>query len=350
MSLGGVFNLSKKLNSRRVQTAGRIEPSGFFSVSNVPQKKRDVQFARLSHDETTLLYLRHKDDSPDKAAVADLPSVPNLRKDGQRDSGGPLGSSNAVISHKRAKRGSNGITGRQRRVLKWALASLEKRSPHKTLVFATLTVPTVTPEECAIVQDRWPKIVKNFVQELKRELRRNSLDGVVLGCTEIQSERYRREGLAVPHLHLCYRGRKSARGPWAISYEWIRETFVRVLRNSTGLVFGYSRAVENVQCVKRSVVAYLSKYLSKGFGALATQERANIWNPYDWLILGRNTRAKYIRNTRSGESIGLFLRELLRYPRELWCEFLAPIEIPTAVGTAVVGWYGYAREFFQVCP
>lgn len=180
-----------------------------------------------------------------------------------------LGLSTPVKSHKppeapetRERRGQ-AFTPYGRRMVRSAAFWLEKRWGRRTLSFLTVTVPTLLNRDIGKLDAEWGEVTRRYKQELERELRRQGVPGEVLLVTEIQEKRYRETGLIAPHLHIVFRGRKSSKHGWAITKERVRKLWENVL----SAVLGFSvdaPASTRIECIKKSVENYLSKYMSKG--------------------------------------------------------------------------------------
>jgi hypothetical protein len=103
----------------------------------------------------------------------------------------------------------------------------------------------------------------NFQTALLRELERCGLPGLIIGCVEAQPRQSEKLGRFVPHFHLLFQGRRKYE-EWAIHRDWFKRTWWNCLANA-GVVDrdGDSSACSGVERVKKSVGAYMGKYLSK---------------------------------------------------------------------------------------
>lgn len=182
----------------------------------------------------------------------------------------PLDLSIAPNSH-RPIRGQNGISSNGRLQVQSAAYLLQQRHTVKHLSFLTLTLPTTSSQDNLTISEKWPQIVRVFVQWLGRALRSRGLPGEVCGVTEIQENRSEwQEGILGLHLHLVFCGRQRYKG-WVIDPLEFREAWVRAVKTAipvTGEGY-YWGAVENVAAVRKDASRYLGKYLSKGAKALA---------------------------------------------------------------------------------
>jgi hypothetical protein len=178
---------------------------------------------------------------------------------------GDLGSSLAPNPKRPPRYGLQGLPSAGRRQVWRSLALLEDLRP--LLSFWTVTLPPealeplAADDAVAVFQDRLRK-------ELERQLRLAGLVPMVVGVVEIQTKRAGREGRPVPHWHVVFQGRRDRSAPWALSRQTLDGVIAAALE--TAGVFGADlRAAGNVQQVRKSVRAYLSKYMTKGSGDTA---------------------------------------------------------------------------------
>lgn len=166
------------------------------------------------------------------------------------------------------KRGLNGITSKGARTVRNAAHLLQDRYGHQCLSFVTLTLPRLHEQEYLVVAAQWSYVVRAYVQELTRELKRHGLPSAVVGVTEVQEHRMATYGQLGLHLHLVMVGRRRRGLPWVIPPSFHREVWLRVLSNVLGRKI-QGRSCENVQMVKKSAEGYLGKYLTKGTQTIA---------------------------------------------------------------------------------
>lgn len=203
-----------------------------------------------------------------------------------------LGLSLAPISHKRSKtltvprsrKGSKGITSDQKQRLRATAYLLAARSPQKTLSFLTLTMPSLSASEMALVNKHWANIVRTFLQWLKRRLRAFGLPGNYVSVSEIQEKRFLETGQLPLHLHIMFRGRKSQYTHWVLSPTEIRNEWLKLLSDVVGRKLE-SKAVENIQMVRGNAGAYIAKYMSKGSKVIQEVKKAGLEGqlPTSWL-------------------------------------------------------------------
>lgn len=195
-----------------------------------------------------------------------------------------IGLSEAIKYHKapRAPRGSRGITGEGRKLLRSACTLLEMKVGTANLSFATLTMPPLSPGDRAICQREWGRAIQIFYQEMKREAARQGVAFVYAGCTEIQPARSRREGWNVPHLHFIFIGRIGKK--WWINPKKMRNLWKRIWESRFSNSYNW-QASENLQRLRKSAAGYLSKYLSKGSSYNFPSAAMDSWYPSSWQSL-----------------------------------------------------------------
>jgi hypothetical protein len=152
-----------------------------------------------------------------------------------------------------------------RKKISRSLAALEEN--RRLLAFWTVTFNGADLDAIALAgslevfQDRLRK-------ELLRQLKRHGLPPTVVGVVEIQGERSAREGRPAPHFHVVFQGRRRRDKVWRLSKVVLDGVIVSAL-GSAGVVAESAGNRGNVQGVKKSVRAYLSKYLTKGSSSVS---------------------------------------------------------------------------------
>lgn len=171
-----------------------------------------------------------------------------------------LGSSMARNSHRPRRHGGKGLTSPGRHCVSSALVLLE--AMRALLSFWTVTLPTA-----ALLQinerDCWPRFVDRLGQRLRRVLLKRLGVDLCVGVVELQPKRTKREGMPCPHLHFVFQGRRHRLGAWAVSKNEL-DGIIQGALADVGIHISDLSAAGNVQQVKRSVRAYLSKYMTKG--------------------------------------------------------------------------------------
>jgi len=174
-----------------------------------------------------------------------------------------LGLSDAPKNHNRAKRGSSGLTGYARKMLRNCSWLLARRCQKYELGMITLTLPPMLPEDDRRAVNAWAEIMRQFTQWLYRKLKAAGHCPWVVGCCEIQEERQEVYGGLPLHAHLLVQTRAARRflfSPSDIQNKW-KETVLRV----AGIDCAYNwESSTRVETVKKNAENYLAKYISKG--------------------------------------------------------------------------------------
>jgi hypothetical protein len=172
-----------------------------------------------------------------------------------------LGLSIARNSHRPSRHGRNGLPAAGRNKVSDALSLLQERRP--LLSFWTVSLPTAALIAFAVL-GTWAKFVERLLKKLKRALLKRLGLALFVGVVEVQPERSAASGIPCLHLHLVFQGRSHRRGAWAISCKAL-DAMIESAAKEAGLSEDVSfESAGNVQQVKRSVKAYLSKYMTKG--------------------------------------------------------------------------------------
>jgi len=193
---------------------------------------------------------------------------------------GALGLSLAPNSERPDRYGLNGLPAAGRKSVWRALALLEEMRP--LLSFWTISLPS----ESLTALDQLgtlPAFQDRVRRELARQLRAAGLPALIVGVAELQPKRSRVEGRPCPHWHIVFQGRKNRGSRWALSRELLDGVIAAALA-SAGVRAPDLRSAGNVQQVKRSVRAYLSKYMTKGCGDCAAWVGSSHENliPHQW--------------------------------------------------------------------
>lgn len=255
------------------------------------------------------------------------------------------GSSNASNSRKNrktlAKRGSKGLTSHGKALIMNACGYLSWRFHRRSLSFATVTLPAMNKEQWLASVEGWSAIVKNFVESLRRKLSGQNLPDWIVGAFETQQLRGAIEGRPVLHFHFIFVGRV-LRGAWRVSRTEIRALWRRaVLSRIPSLSDSSFSATENVQGIKRSVAAYLSKYISKGDKSVADVAAIPSTGLIaSWYTCSLPLRRVVSRSTRSGRFIGAFLSRLCE---EDWL-YKRAVKVQSGAGhPIIVGYFGQLK-------
>jgi len=207
-----------------------------------------------------------------------------------------LGLSLAPNPKRPPRYGLKGLPAAGRKQVWRALALLEEN--RRLLSFWTVSLPTESLLALAR-QDAWPQFQDRVRKELGRLLRVKGLPVRLVGVVELQPKRSRAAGFPCPHLHVVFQGRKSPGHGWALSPAELDGVIRAALTTAEVPVpagidgEAFLRSAGNVQQVKKSVRAYLSKYMTKGSGDVApwVGTEAETLLPRQWWFWSKPLRA-----------------------------------------------------------
>jgi hypothetical protein len=235
-----------------------------------------------------------------------------------------------------AKRGLKGITGYGRQIVKDSAFWLQKEHGKERLAFWTVTIPPENLNESLIGQ--WSRVVDNTLQKLTYHLKKHDLPTFIVGVTEIQPKRYEREkGVPPLHLHIVFVAAHKPYQP-CISKDTLAKLWADTIENFSG-VHCRLDSVSSVQFVKKDVVGYLGKYMSKGFYQMDGLDLNLI--PSSWYFCTKLLKSvvKSLVVKTSGEWVN-DLYQYLRYQDALF-NFAKPVKLRFADGGEIItGWYG----------
>ena len=163
----------------------------------------------------------------------------------------------------RAKRGIKGISRHGRRDIRSGARIMQDERGKRCLSFFTGTLPTLPPEIHKIICESFYEVVRQFVQELRRLLVRKGLSPEVLGVIEIQTHRYKTYGIYAPHIHLILNTKHAPKQEWKVKPKELERLWENALSNVAGTAIKCPYGTK-LQPIKKDIVRYLSKYLSKG--------------------------------------------------------------------------------------
>lgn len=200
-----------------------------------------------------------------------------------------LGLSLARNSKTPERYGLAGMPAAGRKSVWRALALLEEMRP--LLSFWTVSLPPEALVELNI-RGTLPVFQDRLRKELSRLLRAHRLPDLVVGVAELQPKRSAAVGMPCPHWHVVFQGRKDRGSSWALGREQLDGVIAAALA-SAGVRAGDLRAAGNVQQVRKSVRAYLAKYMTKGSGDTARWRGGSHENliPHQWWFWTRRLRA-----------------------------------------------------------
>lgn len=229
----------------------------------------------------------------------------------------PLNLTDAPNSHNVVNRpekyGKLGMTGYGKKMVRSACAILERRFKGR-LTFATVTMPTLSPEQRRQLAECWHEFVRQALQWLTRRLLRKRLPPTICSVTEIQPKRLLSGNGGYLHLHMVWPNLRMKEGWYSVDPKEFRawcESFL--LRR--GLWCEGAWVNVNTQKVEKSAAAYLSKYMSKGGDTLAQFVAENGWSavPGQWWNLTKPMRDAVKAEVVKGQAVGEWLNAMVDY-------------------------------------
>ena len=260
-----------------------------------------------------------------------------------------LGLSNLANSPKssegrcRVRRGLKGLSGKGQVKVRDSVQWMEDRIGRGLLSFWTLTIPQENLTEALVAG--WSKIVKNLVQWLSYQLHRAGVNPQIVGVTEVQKPRQSGPShIPALHLHIVFQGRCPG-GGWIVSKQSAQKYWHTVLEKWSGRE-PQSDCSSRLERVRKSCVAYLGKYLSKGVKDLSPYKPELL--PTSWYICTLNLRRAV--NKAQLYFTGEQARELYEYiiKNKRILRFSKLVNITTNDGRNIpVGWFGQVYDRFQ---
>lgn len=249
---------------------------------------------------------------------------------------------------KSPSRRTRGITSQARRYIRNAGYLLQKEYGKSSLVFCTITIPKLPYQFRKYLNANWGDFKRTVLQAIQRRLINHGCPSTVIESTEVQERRYSTYGEVYLHSHIVWSTARINRptraalrsrakgGEWqhAIPASWLRGR-VHALLQKWLRAWGCQTAslddaleeadriplprVETVP-VRKDVVAYLAKYLSKGSRTintiLADKGVAARELPRQWYYLGGGLRQRVAVLVRPFYTVAAdFLNEQYAYPR-----------------------------------
>ncbi len=324
--------------------SGKLRPSGRFSLVEIFRKKtkRVMNDGYQEKIPQALRTVSQLDDAYAKLIGGDLSPLRKVPPGSPADPG-KIGLSDGAISPIRSPRGSKGINPRQRDILCWGAATLERVYNRANLSFLTYTLPDLTPEDLLAIKEGWSDIVNRVQLRIKEKLHGMGIETAIVGCVELQLERAENTGRIYPHLHMVFRGRRDRGSVWALKPCEFRQIWRRCCGKFICTKKYNWGASENVQQVKRSVSGYLAKYISK-CASKAGDGMLSAWHPRDWIFVGRRIRALYESSTLTGEYVSQMLDQVIRG----WTPNLGYVNSvyiqSAAYGERRIGYCGWLRD------
>ena len=225
-------------------------------------------------------------------------------------------------------RGEKGISAYGRKMISSCCAVLENLIIRGCTAFLTVTTPTLSDEDLESLNLQWSTVQRRLIDEIKRELRRHGLPDHVICVTEVQEKRFSRWGQVCLHFHILFCGRHAGKD-WAISKDWCRNVWQRILRNHG--INSDCRSATRIEKLRKSAAKEMAKYLSKGGECLAAIKAAGKSRqlPTQWWYCSKFLKDEVKRQMHrvTGEQAGRILhnRKMLQDLglckfREVWME------------------------------
>lgn len=215
----------------------------------------------------------------------------------------------------RAKYGLKGLTGKGRKMIRSGAYILEQRLGTDDVVMITLTVPRLSKPDRIAVAKQWGSLTNRLVQYLSRELVKQGRAPAIVGCVEVQSGRLKKSSEGYLHLHLVCPAHSNEGRTWAIDASELRAWWKGAIERVTKTTLTQQPRVETA-IVKKSVEAYLSKYLSKGSDEGMSEFVDDLGEdcvPGQWWFCSAFMRSEILEGTLSGTNCGALLESLIEH-------------------------------------
>ncbi len=238
--------------------------------------------------------------------------------------------------NERPRYGLKGITRKGQRVVRNACYLLDKEAGRRFLTFATVTLPSLSDDEMALIHNGWHKIIDAYRREVSRELVRGDVTGEIIGVSEVQPKRFKNTGKPVLHCHFVWVGRKRGKD-WIIKPEKHDEIWLRAIATVLPGAIECVKSAAQLKRVKGRVESYLSKYMSKGPEAIAevVADGFDWWLPKQWWSCSRSLKQRIDREVRIfSEGLPWLIDRAECGAPDFWAYFV-PIEIITGDDVAI---------------
>ena len=219
-----------------------------------------------------------------------------------------LGSSTPANSEKKP-RGMGGLTSRGKNLVREGASALEKTWGRRRLTFWTVTLPAMTEADYQAVCKHWSEICTNLKKKLIYHLRKAGLPTEVVAVTEMQEARWEKQKVPAWHIHLVFVGCR-LNGGWVLTPSLADKLWSEAVSVHTANPYRFQSS-SRLERVRKSVSAYMSKYLSKGSSVIAACAEA--WPgciPSSWYVCTKLLRSWVDSSTLKGDAIALWLRQL----------------------------------------
>jgi len=278
------------LGQTRTDSRVKIWPSGHWSAFRLRRSRQRVAPLPASESTQARNWLLNND-ALDEVERENLRAGVNGFINSHEKSQAP---EKSVLEHRYK------LTPYMRKTILSAGKVLEQEAGMPNLAMLTTTMPYSQLDQVIAYLEGWNEIVRRFMQELTRELQRGGLPGNYAWVTELQEKRGERQGWPCPHLHILFQGRRHGWANWALSKDWCRDCWWRVVTGVTGHDFD-PVAATRVEKVRANAVGYMAKYMTKG-GDVAKK-----WKGTEWEKLLPTTYG------RTDQELSRKVKKLVRY-------------------------------------
>lgn len=329
--LNGEFGLSREKGVRLDRTVQRTSPE---------EKRWNSTMLRIHGLEACL---EHRGFSLSNLMEGVCDSDHNGFVARERDGAVAIGSS-LVAKSQPSPRGANGISRYGAKLVRNGAYLMEKERTLTNLSFLTVTLPNVSQEEAIRCSENWAEIVRQFVQWLRKTLRKARLPGEIIGCTEVQEKRVALTGVFGLHLHFVFVGRRRRAG-WALRPTEIREAWKRAIAPYLDSpIGGYDwRACERVESLRKSASGYLGKYMSKGLKACQKLRAMfpGVKFPSCWYVCTNSLRRRVKSGVlRVSGDMGRVLADLVESRDDEFVAYVSPVKVNWADIQLTIGYTG----------
>ena len=333
--------IKRLTTSWKMKILVKAYPNGEVNASKLPLKL-------LKAPSVPLVMKPHNERRMDWIRAAGIKHVIDVVKATGIDGVSPEPLCLSTVAISRHPKGSSGLTRHGRRQIECGTILLEQHCRRDCLSFLTLTLP----DDAAHSENfsGFAKAKNRFTDLLGRKLKLAGLPDWYVGVVEPHPGRGEREGMLIPHYHICFKGRLPGRA-WILSPEWLKTTWYKCMVNE-GLcsVGGNHSACANVQRVKKSVANYMGKYMAKTRLSTKQETPENLakTHPGTWHLISRSLLKLIKQSTkhRSGTEAETIL-DFLAIEDNPWVLYRGKIEITAENGT--IFWVGSYAKVTQEC-
>lgn len=170
------------------------------------------------------------------------------------------------------------LNSNMKKLLRSAGTLMERKHGRQRMAFVTVTMPGLSDSGVKRFLIEWPNMVMDLNALIRMKCKRAGLDYENAWVTELQGKRGARVGYPCPHLHALINA-KSESGKWVIDKDWLNKTW-------NDIVFRYikepfdGRASTRIEGIRKSVTAYMTKYVCKQSIYDARCWEGTEWEPF----------------------------------------------------------------------